>query len=272
MDRAFRIGFVGQKGGTGKTTSCVNVGAGLAEEGQRVLLVDLDPQQGLTRYVLGAKAAKALSIEESVRPAITGDVPLEGLIRHTKSGLDVVPGHKAVSTIAVEVTAYAEQRLGLALARLDQSLPRTNGGYDYVLLDCPPSLDLLPLNAMHAADGLVLLVTPEVLPAMTLPAVMETVRQVRTLGDRADLRILGVLPCMARKRTNLSKNVAAVLPTLAPGVEVLPTVYEAVKVAEAPLAGLSVLSYVPRHQASEAYRAVTRRLVALTNGGDNGRQ
>lgn len=267
MERPYVASFCSQKGGTGKTTSCVNVGAALAEEGFRPLLVDLDPQGGLTRYLLGPKAQRAVTEEASIRAALTGAKPIVELIRPTACGLDVVPAHEALATVAVEVKAYAEQRLADALTGLSHSEVADEHRYDYVLIDCPPSLDLLPLNAMHASDGLVLLVTPEVLPAQTLPAVMRVVKDVVQLGKRTDLRILGVLPCMARRRTLLTRTVSEYLPQLVPGVPVLPEIGLATKVAEAPLRGLPVLAYAPRHRASDEYRAVTRALRVRMNGG-----
>jgi chromosome partitioning protein len=187
----YTIAFVGQKGGTGKTTSTVNVGAAFLEMGLRVLVIDLDPQGGLSRH-LGVKVEDPA---RSVRVAMTGAVPLSELVVETRSGLHLVPGHGALATIGTEIVNYAEQRLARALEPLKESPERW--GYHFVLIDCPSSLDLLPINGMHAADGVVITISPQVLPAWTLPAVVKTIKDVRDFGRRPNLRILGVLPCMA---------------------------------------------------------------------------
>jgi chromosome partitioning protein len=254
--RPYIASFVGQKGGTGKTTSTVNIGAALLEMGLKVLVIDVDPQAGLTKY-LGVKIDDS---SHSVRAAMTGAVPLLELVVETRCGLPLVPGHSALATIGTEVVSYAEQRLAQALQPLKEQ--SETECYDFVLVDCPPSLDLLPINGMHASDGVVITISPQVLPALTLPAVLKAIKDVRTLGHRPDLHILGVLPCMAVSRTNLAKAVGELLPQLAPGVPVLPEVRQSVKVAEAPGQYLPILQYMSRHPASEDYREATRSILA----------
>jgi chromosome partitioning protein len=255
MDYPTILAFVGQKGGTGKTTSAVNVGAALSERGLRVLGIDLDPQGGMSRH-LGVRAPDGA---RSIRAALTGDTPLINLVVQTRSGLLLAPSHPSLATLGVEVTSYAEQRLSTALRPL-ADLPEDRRIH-FVLVDCPPSLDLLPLNAIHAAHGVVIPVCPEVLPAATLPAVLGTVNDVRVLGRRADLRILGVLPCQVRRRTRLAQAIGELLPRLAPGVPVLPPIRRSVKVAEAPGNHLPLLQYAPAHPAADDYRRATEALL-----------
>jgi chromosome partitioning protein len=260
MDHPYILAFVGQKGGTGKTTSAVNVGAALCERGFRVLGIDLDPQGGMSRY-LGVQTP---GDARSVRAALTGETPILNLITKTRSGIFLVPSHPSLATIGVEVTSYAEHRLSQALAPLfDFPADKT---FHFVLVDCPPSLDLLPLNALQAAHGVVLPLSPEVLPAATLPTVLKMINDVRTMGHRADLRILGVLPCQVRRRTRLSQEIRELLPRLAPGVPVLPGIRLSVKVAEAPGSRLSLLQYASGHPAAEDYRAATAALLQHING------
>mgnify|MGYP000176757222 CR=1 FL=1 len=254
------LAFVGQKGGTGKTTSAVNVGAALCERGFRVLGIDLDPQAGMSRH-LGVRVSSGA---QSIRAALTGDAPLVDLVRQTRSGILLVPSHSSLATVAVEVTSYAEQRLSAALRPL-ADLPEDRTIH-FVLIDCPPSLDLLPLNAIHASHGVVIPVSPEVLPAATLPAVLETINQVRVFGRRTDLRILGILPCQVTQRTRLTRAIGELLPRLAPDVPVLPGIRRSVKVAEAPGRCLPLLQHAPRHPAAEDYRKATVALLQSING------
>jgi len=254
------LAFVGQKGGTGKTTSAVNVGAALRERGFRVLGIDLDPQAGMSRH-LGIRAPDGA---RSIRAALTGDASLLDLVRQTRSGILLVPSHPSLATVAVEVTSYAEQRLSAALRSLTD-LPEDRTIH-FVLIDCPPSLDLLPLNAIHASHGVVVPVSPEVLPAYTLPAVLRTINEVRVLGRRADLCVLGVLPCQVTRRTRLTQAIRGLLPRLAPGVPVLPEIRRSVKVAEAPGNHLPLLQYAPSHPASEDYRSATAALLRSIDG------
>lgn len=260
MERPYILAFVGQKGGIGKTTSAVNVGAALRERGFRVLEIDLDPQGGLSRYL----DAPAPDGAHSVRAALTGAAPAASLIKATKSGLFLLPSHSSLATIGVEVVSYAEQRLSAALQPL-RDLPEDER-FDFILVDCPPSLDLLPLNALHAAHGVVIPVSPEVLPAVTIPAVLKTINEVRVLGRRADLRILGVLPCQVRRHTRLAQQVSTLLPKLAPGVPVLPSIRLSVKAAEAPGSHLPLLQYSSRHPASEDYRRATESILKRIGG------
>jgi chromosome partitioning protein len=260
MGEPYVLAFVGQKGGTGKTTSAVNVGAALHERGFRVLGIDLDPQGGMSRH-LGVPTQDG---KRSVRAALTGETPLVNLVVRSRSGILVVPSHSSLATVGVEVTSYAEQRLAAALQPL-ADLPEKKRIH-FVILDCPPSLDLLPLNAIHAAHGVVVPLSPEVLPAVTLPAVLKTINEVRVLGRRADLRILGVLPCQVRKRTNLAQAIADMIPKLAPGVPVLPEIRLSVKVAEAPGNQLPLLQYASKHPAADDYRTATAALLKSING------
>lgn len=260
MNWPYILAFIGQKGGTGKTTSAVNVGAALQERGFRVLGIDLDPQGGMSQH-LGVSTRDS---KRSIRAALTGETPLVNLIVQSKSGILVVPSHPSLATIGVEVTHYAEQRLSAALQPL-ANLPEERRIH-FVIIDCPPSLDLLPLNAIHAAHGIVIPLSPQVLPAITLPGVLATINEVRVFGRRTDLHILGVLPCMVQGRTNLNKAIFGMIPKLASGVPVLPGIRQSVAVAEAPGSQLPLLQRYPRHPAADDYRAATAALLENING------
>jgi len=261
MTSPYVIAFVGQKGGTGKTTSTANIAAVLTEFGYSVLTIDLDPQGGLSRY-FGISTSDA---SRSVRAALTGSCPLSALIVPTSSGISLVPSHPSLATVGVEVTSYAETRLSQALMELSASSSE-NSSFDYVLIDCPPSLDLLPINGMHAANGVVIPFTPAFLPAATLPSVLRTVQEVRTLGRRPDLRVLGILPCQVNPRTRLTRTVYMTLPGLAQGVYVFPSIRIATAVAEAPGNRQPITQYAPQHPAADDYRRATSALLQSING------
>jgi len=254
----YTVAFISQKGGVGKTTSVVNVGAAFCELDHSVLLIDLDPGGGLTNHLVNRRVSPVRS-GESVRSALTGEKSLSELIRVTESGLHLVPSHPSLATVGVEVAAYAEQRLARALDGL-----RSSGKeYRWVLIDCPPSLDLLPLNALQAANGAIIPISPEVLPAATLPPLLRVIHQVRTYGNRPDLRVLGVLPCMVRQRTRLAREVLRAVGLISTA---LPAVRNSVKVAEAPGHFRPLLQYLPHHPAADDYRTVAREILSIVNG------
>ena len=248
------ISFVSQKGGVGKTTSAVNIGAALVEKGYSVLGIDLDPQAGMSRHLGGMVSSAA----ESVRALLTGDARIDSLVRETRSGIFLVPSHPALATVAVEIEMYREQRLALALRDL-------NSRFDFVLIDCPPSLDLLPLNALHASNGVIIPISPEVLPAVTIPTVLRVIQDIRVLGNRPDLYVIGILPCMTRRHTRLNQMVEERWGHLAPGIPILPGIRHSVAVAEAPASHLPLLQYSPRHQASDDYRQAAKRILEIIN-------
>ncbi len=200
------IALPGEKGGIGKTTTTVNLGAALVEMGRRVLLLDTDPQASCSRSVGVAVSDPA----RSLYAALSGQASLtELIVKSPTCDIFVVPAHRRLATIGVEITIHPDTRLRKALLTLPQD------AYDYVLIDCPPRLDLLPINAITAAGEVLIPLTLEVLPTHTLPTLMRTINEVRTFGDNPDLRVLGIVPCMTtRGRTRLEREIRRVLPQL----------------------------------------------------------
>jgi chromosome partitioning protein len=245
------IALPGEKGGIGKTTTTVNLGAALVEMGRRVLLLDTDPQASCARSV----GVFVPDPSRSLYAALTGQSPLTELIaRSPTCSLDVVPGHRKLATAGVEITVHPDTRLRKALEALPQDV------YDYVLIDCPPRLDLLPINAITAAGEVLIPLTLEILPTQTLPALLRTVDEVRTFGDNAGLRILGIVPCMVTGgRTRLERDVRQVLPQLA-RVPIFSGIRRAEVIRQAPGQKLPVVLYAPRHPAAEDFRRLAREV------------
>ena len=190
------IAIVNQKGGVGKTTTCVNLSAALTENGKRVLLCDFDPQANSTS---GMGVDKTVS--KGIYDVLIGEIPAASALVHTKYG-DVLPSNKALAGAGIELIGM-ERREFL----LKEALGQVSDNYDYVFIDCPPSLELLTLNALCAADAILVPVQGEYFALEGLSDLMNTVRIVRR-SLNPQLEMEGVLLTMFDGRTNLSLQVA----------------------------------------------------------------
>lgn len=245
--------FVNQKGGVGKTTTSINLGAYLADAGQRVLLVDLDPQANTTSCLgIEKNSVSAGTYETLVGVGNTED----SILHNSKLKLSLLPSSPALAGAEIELVneLARENRLREALQEL---LPR----YDYVLIDCPPSLGLLTLNGMVAAkDGLIIPVQCEYLALEGLGMLMDTVERVRKALFH-DLRIRGVLLTMFDTRTNLAQEVVDEVRGYFKEQVFETVVPRNVRLAEAPSHGLPILAYFPNSPGAEAYRSLARELL-----------
>jgi chromosome partitioning protein len=245
------LAVANQKGGVAKTTTVASLGAALAEQGQRVLLVDLDPQACLT-FSLGLDPE---ALELSVHDVLLGRVSAAMAITGTEDGVDLLP-----STIDL---AGSEGMLLTRTGReyvLRTALEDVADGYDWILLDCSPSLGVLTLGALTAADSLLIPLQCETLSHRGVGQLLDTVRDVQRLTNRS-LVVRGVLPTLYDGRTNHAR---AVLADVADrySLEVLePPIAKSVRFAEAPAAGRSILATAPTSKGAQAYREHARLLL-----------
>jgi chromosome partitioning protein len=238
------IAVANQKGGVAKTTTVASLGSALAERGHKVLLVDLDPQSCLT-FSLGLDPE---AVELSVHDVLLGRVGASMAILPTEDGVDLLP-----ATIEL---AGAEAQLMSRPGReyvLRSALEEVDAPYDVVLLDCSPSLGVLTLNALTAADELIIPLQCEMLSHRGVGQLLDTVADVQRILNPG-LKVLGVLPTMFDGRTNHARAVLADVSGRY-GLPVLePPIPKSVRFAEAPAAGRSVLATAHRSRGSEAYR------------------
>ncbi len=247
------IAMVNQKGGVGKTTSTVNLGAALAEYGRRVLLVDFDPQGALS-VALGVPAHQ---LERSVYDLLMDDECSIGdvTVETTVEGLELVPSNIDLS--AAEVALVNEVAREHALARV---LAPVVNDYDYIIIDCQPSLGLLTVNALTAADGVVIPLECEYFALRGAKLLMDTITKVRSrLNPR--LEVIGVVATMYDARTLHTREVLARVVD-AFGDDVFHTVISrTIKFPDATVAGEPITSFAPSHPAADAYRQLARELM-----------
>ena len=238
------VAIVNQKGGVGKTTTCVNLTAALKQAGKRVLLCDFDPQ---------ANATSGMGVDKSVSNGVY-DVLINGKDVHTaivstRYG-DVLPSSKALAGAGIEMIEM-ENRQFLLKNALDQ----VRGDYDFIFIDCPPSLELLTLNALCAADSLLVPVQGEYYALEGLSDLMNTVRIVRK-GMNPNLGMEGVLLTMFDGRTNLAIQVAQEVKRFFPGKVYSTVVPRNVRLSEAPSHGKPITAYDRTCRGAEAYTAL----------------
>ena len=254
-----RIALLNQKGGVGKTTTVANLGACLARMGRRVLVVDMDPQGNLSLH-FGIEVERG---EPSVYTLLRQETELSDVIRETVvERLQLIPSNIDLAGLEVELAAAEEGRE----MRLSRALQPLEGGYDYVLIDCPPSLGLLTLNAMCAVRELFIALQAQFFALRGLCKLTETYRLVRARLNPA-LEITGIAACILDLRTSLSAEVMAEIKSHFGNLVFKTIVRNNVRVAEAPSFGVPVIMYDEHCHGAQDYSALAEEVLAMEGVG-----
>ena len=254
------ISVANQKGGVGKSTSVYNLGAGLALNGKKVLLIDVDPQGDLTK-MLGLRKPQDLprTLGDAMNEVVLGIQPVEHteVMRHFE-GFDFVPGNRSLSAVEVGLVNVMSRETVLR-----QYVDSVKGGYDYVMLDCRPSLGMLVINALAASDFVLIPVQADYLAAEDMTELVGTVQQVkRQINPK--LKIGGVFLTMANDTNFRKDTVRAVKENFGKQLPVLNTVIPAtVRLAEVSTADKSIFRHEPGGKAAEAYGSLVKEVLEI---------
>ena len=262
MSKPVVMALVNQKGGTGKTQSTENLGIGLAAEGKKVLLIDLDPQGSLT-ISLGYPRTDEIPVTvKDIMAKVLSEERIEtgeGILHH-KEGVDLLPANIELSGMELSLVNYMSRE-----KVLKEYIDSVKTNYDYVLIDCMPSLGMLTVNALAAADQLVIPVQAQYLSAKGLEQLLQTVSKVRRQIN-PKLKIDGILLTMVDNRTNYAKDISSLIrETYGSKLKVYKTeIPHSVRAAEISAEGKSIYAHDPKGKVAEAYRELTKEV--LKNG------
>ena len=245
------IAVANQKGGVGKTTTSVNLSAAFAEMGKKVLLIDCDPQGNATSGLGIEKDGLELSIYD----ALINDTPMEEIIIQTQFGLDVVPSVMDLAGAEVELVNLEDKQY-----RLKKAVELVKKNYDYILIDCPPSLGHVTLNALTAADSVLLPLQCEFSALEGLSQLLSTVQLVQEqLNEK--LRIEGLVLTMYDSRTNLAEQVVEEVKTHFPDMVYATKIPRNVRLSEAPSFGKPIFAYASSSKGAQAYMSLAEEVI-----------
>ena len=258
MKNCKTIAIVNQKGGVGKTTTCANLGIGLARKGKKVLLIDADAQGSLTASLGYAQPDTIETSLSTVMGKIINDEPvsLQCGIFHHKENVDLLPGN--IELAAMEVTlvnAMSREKI------LRQYINIQSPNYDYILIDCMPSLGMLTINALTASDSVIIPVQPQYLPIKGLEQLLKTIFKVQRQLNR-DLTIDGILLTMVDERTNFSKDIIQLLiDSYGSKLKIFQSrIPFSVRATETSAEGISIYVHDPHGKVAIAYEGLTQEV------------
>jgi len=248
------IALANQKGGVGKTTCTINLGGALVELKKRVLCIDLDPQANLS---VGLGIDLNTVQQSMANVLLEPDVSLESIIVSSRTKrLDVAP--TTIELSAAEVELFSA--IGREMALRDKHTPELLDRYDYILIDCPPTLGLLTLNALVASDGVIIPVQTQYYALKGVAALLRIIKTVQTRLN-PNLRVLGLLPTFYDSRTILGRDMLDSLKDLSEHTVFTTVIRQSVKVGEAPTAGVPITVYEPKSDAAKAFIDLAKEVV-----------